>query len=547
MRKSISILLACLAVMACFSAPAFAAEPQAAYITYEDYGAVGDGVTDDFGAVIAAHNAANAQGLPVRANGNATYYIGGGPGTAVIKTDTGWGGAKFIIDDTNLADADVWRYVFQVASRHAALPITTVSSLQKGQANLGVTLPLACVVIVTDNTTRRFIRRGANQNEGAAQTDVFLADQNGGIDPAVPLMWDYDTITAMTAYPMDEDTLTVSGGHFTTMANQASGKAYHERGIGVTRSNVEIAGVTHVIEGEGAAGSPYNGFVHARDCANLTVRGCRFSGHKAYMKEFDNTLMGRISGLYTKRGTYDIRLGRVANAAFVDCKQVNSILDRSLWGIMCSDFSKNLSFEGCELSRVDAHMGAYNVEIRNSTLGHAGISVTGFGTLLVENSTVQSSAIVDLRHDYGSFWDGEFVIKGCVFVPFAGHGGSLIDKLGGWLRGAALVSSVNDGQWDFGYPCRMPRQITIEGLVIDDKKHPPLYFGPRVFDHLSYTFGFKKELYPYAKTKAVTIKDLSVKSCRPLLKNKFWSLWLLRETKIIAVLDGSSDISFAGG
>ncbi|MCL2748356.1 MAG: right-handed parallel beta-helix repeat-containing protein [Oscillospiraceae bacterium] len=535
MRKTISILLACLVVGTCFVPSAAAIELQEATITYEAYGAVGDGVTDDFSAIIAAHNAANAADLPVRANDNATYYIGGGAKTAIIKTNTDWGNAKFIIDDTNLNDADLWRYVFHVASKHAAISITTVTSLQKGQANLGVTLPMACVVVVTDNTTRRFIRRGANQNEGAAQTDVFIVDRDGNIDPDVPLMWDYDSVTAMTAYPMDEDRLTVRGGHFTTLANQAGGKAYHERGIGVTRSNVEIADVTHVVTGEGAQGSPYNGFVHARDCANLTVRGCRFSGRKAYAKDFDDSLMGRISGLYTKRGTYDIRLHRVANAAFVDCRQMNSILDRSLWGVMCSDFSKNLSFEGCEFSRVDAHMGAYNVTIRNSTLGHAGITVTGFGTLLVENSTIQSNAIVDLRHDYGSFWDGEIVIRNCVFAPFAGQGGAFVDKLANWLRGAAIVSSVNDGQWDFGYPCMMPKKITIEGLVIDDKKHPPLYFGPRVFDHLSYTFGFKRETYPYAKTQEVTIKGLSIKSCRPLLKNKFWSLWLLRDTKVICL------------
>jgi len=526
------MILACLAVMACFSAPVFAAELQEAVITYEAHGAAGDGVTDDFNAIIAAHNAANAAGLPVRANDGATYYIGGGARTAVIKTDTDWGNAKFIIDDTNLADGDVWRYVFHVASKYAAIPITTVSSLQKDQANLGVTLPMACVVIVTDNTTRRFIRRGANQNEGAAQTDIFLVGSDGSIDPAVPLVWDYDSVTAMTAFPMDEDTLTVRGGHFTTLANQIGGKAYHERGIGVTRSNVEIADVTHAVAGEGADGSPYNGFVHARDCANLTVRDCRFSGRKAYMKEFDDSLMGRISGLYTKRGTYDIRLHRVANAAFIDCKQTNSILDRSLWGVMCSDFSKNLSFDGCEFSRFDAHMGAYNVTIRNSTLGHAGITVTGFGTLLVENSKIQSNAIFDLRHDYGSFWDGEITVRNCVFAPFAGQGGTFVDKLANSLRGGAIVSSVNDGQWDFGYPCMMPKKITIEGLVIDDKRHPLLYFGPRVFDHLSYTFGFKKETYPYAKTREVTITDLSIASCRPLLKNKFWSLWLLWDTKI---------------
>ena len=532
MRKAISMILACLALTACFGTLAAAVDSQETYTTYEAYGAVGDGAHDDFDAIIAAHNAANAQGLPVRADDSATYYIGGGAKTAVIKTDTDWGEAKFIIDDTNLSDAALGRFVFHVASNYAAIPVTAVSSLRKGQAKLDITLPRACVVVVADSTTPRFIRRGANENEGAASTDIIIAGPDGSIDPDVPLMWDYDTITSMTAYPMDEDKLTVRGGYFTTVANQVDMKPYHERGIGVTRSNVEIAGVTHAVTGEGPVGSPYDGFVHLRDCANVTVRDCKFSGHKAYMKKFDDTLKGWISGLYSKRGTYDIRLDRVANASFINCKQINDILDRDLWGITNTNFSKNLLFDGCELSRFDAHMGVYNATIRNSNFGYFGITATGFGLLLVENSTVQSSSFIFLRHDYGSFWDGEIVIRNCVSVPFAGHGGNIIDKTLAVLRGGSILSTVNDGRWDFGYPCMMPKKITVEGLVIDDKKHPLLYFGPCALDHLSYTFGFLKETYPYPKTEEVTIKDLRVESGWCMSKVKLWTLWLLRGTKV---------------
>ena len=46
-------------------------------VTYEQYGAVGDGVHDDFPAVVAAHEAANAKGLPVRADDAKTYLLRG--------------------------------------------------------------------------------------------------------------------------------------------------------------------------------------------------------------------------------------------------------------------------------------------------------------------------------------------------------------------------------------------------------------------------------------------------------------------------------------
>ena len=46
------------------------------WITYEDFGAVGDGVHDDMEAIVRAHDYANECGLPVRAKDSATYYIG---------------------------------------------------------------------------------------------------------------------------------------------------------------------------------------------------------------------------------------------------------------------------------------------------------------------------------------------------------------------------------------------------------------------------------------------------------------------------------------
>ena len=39
------------------------------YVTYEEYGAVGDGIHDDQEAIIAAHKAANELGLPVKKTG----------------------------------------------------------------------------------------------------------------------------------------------------------------------------------------------------------------------------------------------------------------------------------------------------------------------------------------------------------------------------------------------------------------------------------------------------------------------------------------------
>src|SRR5690554_4438787 len=60
-------------------------------VRYRDFGAKGDGKTEDIEAIAAAHAFANQAGLTVKADEGAVYYIGGKARTAVIQTDTDFG------------------------------------------------------------------------------------------------------------------------------------------------------------------------------------------------------------------------------------------------------------------------------------------------------------------------------------------------------------------------------------------------------------------------------------------------------------------------
>lgn len=54
-----------------------------------------------------------------------------------------------------------------------------------------------------------------------------------------PIIWDFNQITDITALPVDEATLNITGGHFTTIANKAESKyTYYSRNIMIMRSNV---------------------------------------------------------------------------------------------------------------------------------------------------------------------------------------------------------------------------------------------------------------------------------------------------------------------
>ena len=112
---------------------AFSCAPK--YLTYEQFGAKGDGIADDFPAIMATHAAANEKGLPVKAADGKTYYIGNTIGTAVVRTDVDFGTAKFIIDDSNVSLDDREPYVFKVESALEPVEIEGVESLKRDQTN----------------------------------------------------------------------------------------------------------------------------------------------------------------------------------------------------------------------------------------------------------------------------------------------------------------------------------------------------------------------------------------------------------------------------
>ncbi|MBQ7101664.1 MAG: hypothetical protein IJN81_08525 [Clostridia bacterium] len=415
------------------------------YITYEDFGAVGDGKADDLEAIVKTHEYANENKLTVFANETATYYIGGANKTAKIMTDTDWSTARFIIDDTNVENRSSW--VFNVAPTQGSKNISDkVSPLNIDATSINTTLDEKSLVVLYDSNVKRYIRKGANQNSGSTQTDVILVDENGNIDPETPLIWDFEAVTSATAYPIDTETLTINGGRFTTIANNASSEYnYYTRGIQVRRSNTVIDRLYHDVKNEGKTGSPYSAFVSLSCCADVTVKNSTFTGHKKYKT------IGS-AGTSVTMGTYDIGGATAVNAKFINCKQTNDITDTDYWGIAGTNYCKNLVYDGCAFSRYDAHQGVLNATIKNSVLGHHGIKLIGCGTALIENTAVLAEDFVDLRSDYGSTWNGELIIRNCKFYPTG--------------VSSHIIKAENTEDHNFGYTCYLPQKVDIDGLYV---------------------------------------------------------------------------------
>lgn len=454
------------------------------YVTYEDFGAAGDGKTDDFEAIIKTHEYANENGLSVLANETATYYIGGANKTAQIMTDVNWSTAKFIIDDTNVENRSAW--VFNIAPSQGSENITgKVSPIKINVTNIGTTLESKNLVVLTDSNVKRYIRKGANQNSGSNQADVIIVDENGNISPDTPLIWDFDAVTNAVVYPIDSEILIVKGGSFTTIANNAASEySYYARGIQVRRSNTVIDGLYHDVENEGKTGAPYSAFVSLSCCADVAVKNSTFTGRKKY------TTIGS-AGTSVTMGTYDIGAATSVNAKFINCKQTNDITDGDYWGIAGTNYCKNLVYDGCAFSRFDAHQGVLNATVINSVLGHHGIKLIGSGTALIENTIVLSDSFVDLREDYGSTWNGEMIIRNCEFYPtgVASH----------------IIKATNSEDHDFGYTCYLPQEIEVDGLFVH--RIGTNYLFTKVNDkHKSDSYV---AAYPVEAPQEITVKNYS--------------------------------------
>ncbi len=488
------------------------------YITYEDYGAKGNGTDDDSEAIYAAHEAANSKNLPVKATAGKKYLIKkSGNKTAIIKTDTEWTGAEFIIDDSELAAPKDRNQIFSVRDENCLPPIPLVDyqyannpgtekhpelknmGLKKDATNLGVTLSQKSVIWLENKDVIRFRRcQNGRVTEQPAQEEVIIVDENGDIDKGTPLNWSYETFSKVHCKPIKENTLYLTGGTFTTIVNRCEPVIYVAGGIEVLRSNVVIDNINHKLQNEGTPAdysSPYYGIFYLKQCAYITIKNCTVSSHITYA---------------ARSGTYDIFPYEVAYLTIQNCHENTNFCDYDRWGVIGSNYCKNVRIIDSELSRFDAHKGVTNAYIKNSTIGWAGINVIGEGTLRIEDSRCYGANFIRLREDFGSSWHGNIYVKNCDWYLNRSDGKGISSSM------ACIIGGNHICNFDFGYDCYMPKKIFIDGFRIHDEARGKGYYGPYLLnafiDSSKDVFDSLKEKYPYHLTEDIYFKGFSSSS-----------------------------------
>ena len=419
---------------------------------------------DDFFAIKSAHDCANNHNLPVVVSkGEYDIYKTSGEydtyetnptdelisGKITVKTNTNLGDSTFYIhDETGFLDLAVGRNanIYQIPN-DGCTPISNIS--QPETIGEGSTVP----ELATGNKKKTKIQNAnktvyrrysinddsgtfSNVDLGEPARDAFKVDGDGKI--LDPIFWSYDSITSGEICRTNSDKLDFKNGTFYTIAETGKDRSaisdrYFGRGIEVTRSNTTLDNITHAYVSSrntpsesnlvSDTGYRYMGFYYLHDTTALALKNASvYALHSLGTSTYDLSISAVTDSTFENVLMYDYAATtnkgadseKVAEYFSSNTNQMND----NRWGVIGSDYSKNLTFDNCVLNRIDAHRGVYNLAINNSTIGKHAITLTGYGNLSVDNTTVRyGNQFLKLRDDYGSTWNGNVIINNSKIIP----------------------------------------------------------------------------------------------------------------------------------
>ena len=465
-------------------------------ISYADFGAKGDGKDGDFAAMIACHERANETGQTVVAKGTVgnKFYIGKiwDPDISdkvtdeertygiqiTVKSNCDFTGAEFIIDDTVAGihyEQRRNRAIFSLTSDKRGVTYSSEPDATNQISSLGENLSLKAgakeipwlasqlvggdyFVFIENSNHKDYVRYGGNADNGYNRMEALIVHAGGIISDETPVTANFDKITEVMWRSVDDTPITFKGGKFTTKSNKtASGKAAvydaYQRGIKINRANATVQDIDHVITGEPGGNNtsyPYYGFVQFYYAYNSTLRDSCLNRHKTYYSP-DGVPMGN----------YDLIIDYSVGITVDNVEQHGDIKDMAYWGISASNGSRNMKFNKVVISRIDAHRGLYNLDIKDSTIGFA-INVIGGGTVNITNTVRRvGNNFITLRGDYGATFNGTMNIKNCTLDAWTNKSQTARESVAYIIYSEYNSAHANH---NFGYTCYMPQYVNLDNF-----------------------------------------------------------------------------------
>ncbi|MDZ7616415.1 MAG: hypothetical protein U1E05_05380 [Patescibacteria group bacterium] len=416
-------------------------------VNYRMFGALSNGANDDGVQIKLAHAYANRHGIPV-VNPSGEFWINETNGI-VIRTAVQWGKTIFHVDERH-NDRSVPRFV--VENDEPARNLTgnedlrqaLITQLKPGVQIIPELAPYANhLVVVQDAGDRIGIRAGYEGNRGWAREELFYVEEEGRI--VGDIAWEFKGLTSVQAIPCNDTYLVIEGGGFRYSGDtpEAGKPGYYHNGIAIQRSRTVIREQWMGLEPgkRDLSIEPRHGlysFSHVYDVTLENIRAMPWEKNR------------RPPETVVAHGTYGISGARMLNCTF---RNVTAEGGWVAWGVFGTNLNKNFRFENCRLNRIDVHFHCWNLYITNCTIGFKGISVTGGGELMIENTTRHGNTFINFRRDYGATWDGPIRIRGCTLKPSG--------------NGTVSVLSMVPADFDYQCPVGLGTSIDITDLTID--------------------------------------------------------------------------------
>lgn len=420
-------------------------------VNYKMFGAAGDAKSDDGVRIKMAHDYANRNHLPVIVHSGefrieATRNID-------IRTSVQWGETVFRINEAYNGREPVFRIsgynppadILSDAVAKEAL----IRDLRPGVQQIHELKAYNnCLLWIRDNNDRIGHRYGESyKGQSRGREELIYIEEDGRIVGDVA--WTFTGITDLIAYPAEKSYLTVDGGSFHLSGDSPSeGRGYHHNGILITRSRTIVRNQwVGLAEGKSDISlNPRSGFYYFTNVFDTRLENIRLIPY-----EYDRP--GKENDGHS--GTYGIGGNRMLETTF---RNITAEGTRLHWGVFGTNMNKNFRVENCRLNRIDVHFHCWNLAIRDSLIGHKGITITGGGDLTIENTVCDNNRFVNFRGDFGAKWFGNIFIRNC--------------RMRAVSPAETSVLFFVAANFDYGYPIGMAKSINIDNFVFDYNSVP---------------------------------------------------------------------------
>lgn len=482
-------------------------------VSVKDFGAVGDGVTDDTAAIRAAATAANASGATLLVNPG-TYFINSGSTAIPIKVSVLAHGAVFKLG------AGKTNEVFEIMGDNALLDITenvTLSDFARGNTLIPSLTPYQHGFIkIVSNIPN--VKRTPSSAAMLTKAEAGYITKGGSL--IQPIRHDYSTGGTITNvyYRKDEGTpLVFAGGGI-----DVNGQNYAIF-VRISRNDVVVRG-WKVLDSSQASRIDQALLIRAFDVANTTLEG--------------------ISGEAMNQSDPAPVYSYVFDGAFIVNTRFDKCFLQAGWGSIKADHAFGYHISNSVFDRFDVHYEGWDISADKCEFYHSGIQFgCGGGYIRLTNCTkivkpmstfskneTFRREIVAQRGDYAGYFYGDILVDNVKVV--------VCDNYTGPLFGVRFRSQGDYGQSE---PLPLGYTINVSNIQIEASDASMADFNTRFFG-VSFDGAL---LYNGSTPGALLPHRVSVSQISYNKPNTFAALVAVKEQDPAYVATGSDECVFS--